>query len=89
MFFVFGSTEVFYPQRKQLMERKKEIYDMIQAARNDGVSQDEVAELLLNDYNISASNFQIMLKNKASFDKRNGEMREKRMGLHKQDLGMI
>jgi len=71
------------------MERKQEIYDMIQAAKNDGLSQDEVADMLLKDYNISGSEFQRMLKNKASFDKRYGEMRDKRVGLHKQDLSLI
>jgi len=71
------------------MDRKKEIYDLIQAARNDGLTQNDVADMLLKDYNISGSEFARMLKNKASFDKRYGEMRDKRVGLHKQDLGLI
>jgi len=70
------------------MDRKKQIYDMIQAAKNDGTSEDVIADVLLKDYNITASEFERMLKNKASFDKRYGDMRKKRMDLHEVDLSL-
>lgn len=56
---------------------------MIQTSRNEGVPKDEVAQM---DYGFSASEFERMIKNKASSEKRYGEMQKKRMALHEKGL---